>query len=99
MKRAGILVGIMLWLSGCVSMQPDMSATLRLECNVPDAAVIMDDVMMGRVSELNKVERHIRPGFYRVELRHPDYYTYYTEFQVENDGVAVVKVELHRLLD
>jgi hypothetical protein len=99
MKRAGILAALAMCLSGCVSMQPDLAATLRLECDVPEAAVLLDDVMMGRVSELNKVEQHIRPGFYRVELRHPDYYTYYTEFQVEDDGVAVVKATLHRRLD
>jgi len=99
MKLAGILASLALLVSGCVSLQPDMAATVRLECNIPDAAVIVDDVMLGRVSEFNKVDRHIRPGFYRVEFRHPNYYTHYTEFEVADRGVAVVKAELRPLLD
>jgi len=39
------------------------SATLRVECNVPDAAVLLDDVLLGRASELRKNDKFIRPAF------------------------------------
>jgi hypothetical protein len=66
---------------------------------VPEAAVLLDDAMVGRVSELVKENKFIRPGFYRVEIRCPGYYSYFTEFTVADGGVAAVKTELHPLLD
>ena len=66
---------------------------------MPDAAVLLDDALAGRVSELAKNDKVIRAGFYRVEIRHPGYHSYFTEITVAEGGVAAVKAELHPLLD
>jgi protein-S-isoprenylcysteine O-methyltransferase Ste14 len=51
------------------------------------------------VSDLAKKDKVIRAGFYRVEIRHPQYHSYFTEITVAEGGVAAVKADLHPLLD
>jgi protein-S-isoprenylcysteine O-methyltransferase Ste14 len=50
-------------------------------------------------SEWAKPDRFIRPGFYRVEIRHPSYYSHFEEITVADGGSALVKAELHPLLE
>jgi hypothetical protein len=54
---------------------------------------------MGRASQWAKSGRFIRPGFYRVEIRHPSYYSHFEEIRVADGGSATVKAELHPLLE
>jgi len=84
---------------GCATLHSEGSATLRVECNVADAAVLLDDAVFGHVAELAKKDKTLRPGFYRVEIRHPRYHSYFTEITVADGGAAAVKAELHPLLD
>jgi hypothetical protein len=91
-----VAVGLIL---GCATMKPEGTAILRVECNVPDAIVLLDDVLLGRASELAKKDKSIRPGFSRVEVRSPGHYSYFTEITVPEGGVAAIKAELHPLLD
>jgi hypothetical protein len=84
---------------GCAVMKPEEKATLHVECNMPDAAVLLDDALVGRVADLAKKGVSIEPGFYRVEIRQPGCYPYFGEIKVAEGGVAVVKAELHPLLD
>jgi hypothetical protein len=70
-----------------------------VDCNVPDAAVLLDDGLVGRVAELAKKDKVIRADFYRVEIRHPQYHSYFTEITVAEGSVAAVKADLHPLLD
>lgn len=90
---------VFLLVASCAAMQPDAAASLQIECNVPEAAVILDDVMLGRAGEFSKGDRFIRPGFYRVEIRHPNHYTYFAEFEVASGGLASLNVLLHPVLD
>jgi hypothetical protein len=83
----------------CATMKPEAAGTLVVECNVPDAAVLVDDAVVGRASELGKSGKSLRPGFYRVELRHPGYYSHFAEVDVPEGGAVSVKAELHPLLD
>jgi hypothetical protein len=99
MKALAVLVVVFVLSAGCATWKPEGAATLHVACNVPEAAVLLDDAMVGRVSELVKENKFIRPGFYRVEIRCPGYYSYFTEFTVADGGVAAVKTELHPLLD
>jgi protein-S-isoprenylcysteine O-methyltransferase Ste14 len=99
MKASILSVIVMLLFLGCATMKSEGAATLHVECNVPDAAVLLDDALAGRVSELAKKDKVIRAGFYRVEIRHPGYHSYFTEITVAEGGVAAVKAELHPLLD
>jgi hypothetical protein len=83
---------------GCASLRSEGSVVFRVECNVPDAVVLLDDVPMGRASQWAKPDRFIRPGFYRVEIRHPSYYSHFEEITVADGGSALVKADLHPLL-
>ena len=99
MKALAISFLVIVLSFGCATMKAEGSATLRVECNVPDAAVLLDDVLLGRASELAKNDKFIRPGFYRIEIRQPGYFSYLTEINVAEGGVAAVKAELHPLLE
>ena len=92
------ILGLVLSL-GCATLHSEGSGTLRIQCNVPQAAVLVDDGLLGHVADFAKQDKAVRAGFYRVEIRHPSYYPYFTEITVAEDGTAVIKAELHPLLD
>jgi hypothetical protein len=73
--------------------------SLQIQCNVPDAAVFVDDVLVGRAAEWAPPGKALRPGFHRVEVRHPSYFSHYAEVELADGGGALVKADLHPLLD
>lgn len=99
MRALSVVILGLLPCLGCASMHAEERATVRVQCNVPEAAVLLDDDVVGRAAELAKKDKVVRAGFYRVEIRHPSYYPYFTEINVPEGGVATVKAELHPLLD
>src|SRR5450759_4073560 len=99
MKTLVVFVAVLGFCIGCATMKPEASGSLRVDCNVPEAAVLLDNDLAGRAGELKKQPKSVRPGFYRVEIRHPGYYTYFAEINVAEGGAAAVKAELHPLLD
>jgi hypothetical protein len=74
-------------------------AALAIKCNVPDAFVLIDDALAGRASDWAPPGRPIRPGFHRLEIRHPSYFSHYAEIQPPPGGQALVQAELHPLLE
>jgi hypothetical protein len=70
-----------------------------VRCNVPEASVLVDDVLLGPASEWAPPGRPIRPGFHRVEIRHPGYFSHFAEIEMTDGGRAVVAANLHPLLD
>ena len=94
-----VAVAVLGLLVGCATMKPEAAGTLHVQCNVPDAAVLLDDALVGRAGDLAKTGKSLRPGFYRVELRHPGYYSHFAEIEVPEGGATAVKAELHPLLD
>jgi hypothetical protein len=99
MKALSLLVVLFGFCLGCATMRAEEAGVLTIECNVPDAAVLLDDNLVGRAGELQHNAKTLRPGFYRVELRHPGYYSHFTEINVPEGGATAVKAELHPLLD
>jgi hypothetical protein len=99
MRAVFIVVAALGMLVGCATMKQEAPGLLRIECNVADAAVVIDDAVVGRASEVGKPGKSLAPGFYRVELRHPGYYSHFVEVTVPEEGVATVKAELHPQLD
>lgn len=97
-RRAALGLALAAWAAGCATARPGSPATLAVRCNVPDAAVFVDDVFVGRASEWAQVHR-VRPGFHRIELRDPSHYAHRTQVQLAPGGGAVVQAELRRLLD
>lgn len=83
----------------CATVQPAGATAFRVECNVADAFVLVDDVLVGRVSEWSQRGRHIRPGSHRIEIRHPNYHAHYQEITATDGAELVIKTELRPLLD
>jgi hypothetical protein len=89
-------------LAACAHAPSGPAISLRVETNVPDATVWIDDVLVGRAAEWTangQQVRHIRAGFHRVEIRAPGYYSVYKELDGVDGSVAIVKAELRPLLD
>jgi len=89
---------LLLALAACATMRAP-AATLQIQCNLPEAAVFIDDALVGRASEWAPPGRQIRPGFRRVELRLPGYYSYFAEIDLADGGGTLLKAELHPLLE
>jgi hypothetical protein len=83
---------------GCATFSRP-AGRFEVHCNVPEAVLIIDDVLVGRVSEWAPPGRQIRPGFHRIEIRHPSYFSHYAEIDLRDGGGTALKAELHPLLD
>lgn len=75
------------------------AAALRVDCNVPDATLWVDDTLIGKASDWATDGKYIRPGFHRLEVRAPGYYSHYAELDLKEGGAAVVEAELRPQLD
>ena len=69
---------------------------MRVQSNVPDATVWIDDVLVGTAKDWNKDGRQIRAGFHRIEVRHPGYYSFFQEVEVAGGSKVVVNAKLTR---
>jgi hypothetical protein len=99
MKPLLLLAAVVGFCIGCATMKVEEAGVLTIDCNVPEAAVLLDDNVVGRAGELQHNAKSLRPGFYRVELRHPGYYSHFAEINIPEGGATAVKAELHPLLD
>jgi hypothetical protein len=97
-KPLRILLVLATLVSACATFGRP-AGTLQVQCNVPDALVIIDDVVVGRASEWAPPGKQIRPGFHRIEIRHPSYFSQYAEIELSDGGGQAIKAELHPLLD
>jgi hypothetical protein len=71
---------------------------LRVEVNVPDATVWIDDHLVGSAMSLSKPGTRLRVGFHRVEVRHPAYYSFFTEVKPTAADDLVIRAHLHELI-
>ena len=69
------------------------TAVLRVECKVPDAEVYLDSKYFREIAEMRAGVR-LRPGEYRVEVRHSDYHSRYFEFTLAENERKLLTVEL-----
>jgi hypothetical protein len=89
-------------LAAAVSCAHSLSAeaiALRVDCNVPDATVWVDDVLVGKVSDWKGDGKHIRAGFHRIEVRHPNYYSFFQEVELPGGSHVVVNAKLRELIE
>jgi len=84
---------------GCATAIPFGAVAIRVESNVPDATVWVDDVLVGSVSDWARDGKHIRPGFHRIEVRHSGYYSFFKEVELPDGGRAVVNAQLRPTVD
>jgi hypothetical protein len=96
MARSGCLLALLV--TSCATMHRP-AASFAVRCNVPDAALLIDDVLVGRVSEWAPPGHAVRPGFHRIEIRQAGYFSHYAEIEPPAGGQALVQAQLHPLLD
>jgi hypothetical protein len=84
---------------GCAHTLGDNAIAFRVECNVPDATVWVDDVLVGKVADWKSDGKHIRAGFHRIEVRHPNYYSYFQEVELPGGSHVVVNAKLRELIE
>jgi len=86
-------------LSGCATLgAPKDAVPFHVEVNVPDATIWVDDHLVGSAGVLAKDGTFLRAGFHRVEVRHPDYYSYFTEVTPKQGEPVLIHAQLHALL-
>lgn len=98
---ASALLALLLALSLSLSCAHTLGANainLRVDCNVPDATVWIDDVLVGTAKSWHS-ERSIRAGFHRIELRHPGYYSFFQEVELPGGSQVVVNAKLRELVE
>jgi len=85
--------------ASCAHGLAENAIAFRVECNVPDATVWVDDVLVGKVSDWKGDGRHIRAGFHRIEIRHPNYYSFFQEVELPGGSQVVVNAKLRELIE
>jgi len=85
--------------AGCAHTLEPGAVGVRVECNIPDASVYIDDLMVGNAAEWKKEGHQIRAGFHRIEIRAPGYYSFFQEIELPSGGHAVVNANLREVLD
>ncbi|HVR02378.1 MAG TPA: PEGA domain-containing protein [Polyangia bacterium] len=88
-----------LGLASCAHLSGPAGVALRVESNVPDATIWVDDVLVGTVAAWAREGRHIHAGFHRVEIRAPGYYSVFQEIERPDGGQATLAVTLRPLLE
>ena len=71
----------------------------RVECDVPDATIWVDDVLVGKVSDWKGDGKQIKAGFHRIEVRHPNYYSFFQEVELPGGSHVVVNAKLRELIE
>ena len=95
--RVGILSALLA--GGCAHTLGDYAVGVRVECNVSDATVWIDDLLAGSAAEWKGEGHQIRAGFHRIEIRHPGYYSFFQEVDLPAGSHTVVNAKLRELLD
>ena len=100
--RALLVVAFLLGagvLGGCAHTLSSGAAGVRVECNIPDASVWIDDLLAGTAKEWKSEGHEIRAGFHRIEIRHPGYFSFFQEVELPPGSRTVVNAKLRELLD
>ncbi len=95
---AGLVV-LSALLGACAHTLDAGAAGVRVECNVPDATVWIDDLLAGSAKEWKSEGHQVRAGFHRIEIRHPGYYSFFQEVDLPPGSRTVVNARLRELLD
>jgi hypothetical protein len=101
-RRALLLVAFLVGattFAGCAHTLGSGAAGVRVECNVPDASVWIDDLLAGSAKEWKSEGHQIRAGFHRIEIRHPGYFSFFQEVELPPGSRTVVNAKLRELLD
>jgi hypothetical protein len=96
---AVVLAGAAGAAGGCATLTPGGdSVPFRVETNVADATVWVDDQLVGGALSLATPGTRVRVGFHRVEIRHPTHYSFFKEIEPKSGEEVVIRADLHELL-
>ncbi|HEY4188514.1 MAG TPA: hypothetical protein VGP07_25795 [Polyangia bacterium] len=99
MMHRFLLLALVVGFVSCATIgSPRNSVPFRVEVNVPDATVWVDDHLVGSVAVLARAGTFLRVGFHRVEIRHPDYYSFFEEVQPKSGENILIHADLHALV-
>jgi hypothetical protein len=84
---------------GCAHSMPYGAVAFRVDSNVPEATVWVDDVLVGKASDWAKDGKHIRAGFHRIEVRAPGYYSFFQEIELPEGAQATVNANLRQVIE
>jgi hypothetical protein len=96
--RLVLLLFATIGIASCAPALPE-GGGVRIDCNLTDASVWIDDVPMGNASTWKAEGRQIRAGFHRVEIRRPGYYSVFKEIDLPAGGQALVVAKLRETID
>lgn len=100
MKMKCALVAVLLACACATGPAPRPSTRLRVDGSVSDATLWVDDRMVGTLGEvMHRGAVPLPPGYHRVEVRHPSYYSLYRDVDQSDGGEVAWHVDLHPLLD
>ena len=85
--------------SSCAHTLAENAIAVRVDCNVPDATLWIDDVLVGKVSDFKGDGRFIKAGFHRIEVRHPNYYSFFQEVELAGGSHVTVNAKLRELIE
>jgi hypothetical protein len=86
-------------LLGCAQTLSSGAIAMRVDCNVPDATLWIDDALVGTTASWKGSEKQIRAGFHRIEVRHPGYYSFFQEVELPGGSHVVVTAKLRELVE
>jgi hypothetical protein len=84
---------------GCATAIPHSAVGFRVDSNVADATVWVDDVLVGNTADWAKDGRHIHSGFHRIEIRHSGYYSVFQEIELPEGAHTTVKAQLRPMVE
>jgi hypothetical protein len=99
LRRLLMGMALSLLVAGCAHTLEPGSVGVRVESNVPDATVYIDDLMVGRAADWKAEGHQIRSGFHRIEVRAPGYYSFFQEIELPAGAHAVINANLREVLD
>ncbi len=85
-----LLAALVVLAAGCVSSAPK-TVSLRLEGNVDDAQVTIDDQLLGSVALVEKKGVALPPGQHRITVEKPGFFPH-DELVTVKEGDAPVKL-------
>jgi PEGA domain len=94
-----LVLALMLVTASCAHLSAPAGVDLRVDTNVPESTIWVDDVLVGTASAWAREGRHLRAGFHRLEIRAAGYYSVFQEVDQPDGGHATVKATLRPLLE
>jgi len=96
---AGLRLAPLAFILACAHSDLGGTRGIRLDCNVPEANVFVDDYYLEHCLRWKNRPMPLRPGPHRIEVVADGYYNWYGEVTVADRGFAEVAVRLRRSLD